>query len=45
MKSIDGHAMIARVEGLQLKGAVDQDYFNIVREAVPKGGTILESIY
>lgn len=34
MKPIDGHAMIARVEGLRLKGVVDQGYFNIVREAV-----------
>lgn len=34
MKIIDGHAMIARVEALYKKGAVDLAYFLIVREAV-----------
>ena len=34
MKIIDGHAMIARVEALYNKGAVDLSYVLIIREAV-----------
>lgn len=34
MKPIDGDAMVARVEALWKNGAVDMNYFHIVREAV-----------
>ena len=34
MKIIDGHSMIARVEALYERGAVDLSYLLIVREAV-----------
>ena len=40
MKPIDGHAMIARVEALYRRGAVDMSYYNIVKEAVQMEPTL-----